>query len=66
MHTYSIEAEDGGAVSYTDNKRLWWTLSLVNPLVPLMGVAGHLITGSELWLLAPLIIMCGRGPMMLP
>ncbi len=64
MHTYSTVTADGATESYTDRKRLWWTLSLLNPLVPLIGVAGHLTTGSELWLLAPLAIMFGLGPLL--
>ena len=63
MHSYSVETTDGVIVTYTDHKRWWWLLSLVNPLIPLAGVAGHLLTGNELWLLAPLVLMFVAGPL---
>ena len=63
MHSYSVETTDGVIVTYTDHKRWCWLLSLVNPLIPLAGVAGHLLTGNELWLLAPLVLMFVAGPL---
>ena len=62
MHTYAIQTDDGLSISYTDNKRWWWLLSLVNPLIPLIGVAGHLWTGNEFWLWVPLLAMFVLGP----
>ena len=62
MHTYTIETPDCRTVSYTDNKRWFWLLSLVNPLIPLVGVSAHAVTGNEFWLLAPLSLMFGMGP----
>ena len=46
MHTYSAETVEGSRETYTDHKRLWWNLSLVNPLVPLFGVANS-VNASE-------------------
>ena len=61
MTTHAIETPEG-TVTYTDHKRWWWLLSLVNPLIPLVGVLGHWLTGSELWLLVPLGMMFIMGP----
>jgi alkane 1-monooxygenase len=62
MHTYTIDNAAGQPVSYTDGKRLWWLLSLVNPLIPLVGVSGHAMTGSQVWLFVPLFLMFVMGP----
>jgi len=51
-----------GTVTYTDRKRWWWFLSLVNPVIPLIGVCGYLLTNSELWLPVPLLLMFVLGP----
>ena len=51
-----------GTVTYTDRKRWWWFLSLVNPVIPLIGVGGYLLTNSELWLPVPLLLMFVLGP----
>ena len=62
MHTYSAERSDGGVDSYVDRKRAWWFLSLANPLLPLVGVAGFLTTQSAVWLVVPLILMFVVAP----
>ena len=41
--------EYNGLVTYQDRKRWFWLLSLVNPLIPLVGIAGQWITGNEFW-----------------
>ncbi len=64
MRSYAIDTQDDGLVTYTDNKRWLWLLSLVNPLIPFVGIAGQVITGNELWLLVPLILMFGMGPLL--
>ena len=63
MQTYAIETSDNGLVTYQDKKRWFWLLSLVNPLVPFVGIAGQLATGNDLWLLVPLGLMFGLGPL---
>ncbi len=63
MPVYATQAADGPVETYIDRKRWWWTLSLANPLVPLLGVAGHWLTGAEGWLLVPLVIMFGLCPL---
>ena len=64
MRSYAIDTPDNGLVTYTDNKRWLWLLSLVNPLIPFVGIAGQVITGNELWLLVPLFLMFGMGPLL--
>ncbi|HIG42307.1 MAG: alkane 1-monooxygenase [bacterium] len=63
MQTYAIETSDNGLVTYQDKKRWFWLLSLVNPLIPFVGIAGQWTTGSELWLLVPLGLMFALGPL---
>jgi len=62
MHSYSVELPDGHRESYTDGKRWWWLLSLVNPMLPLVGVAGYLATQQNLWLVVPLLLMFVVAP----
>ncbi|MFP6807300.1 MAG: alkane 1-monooxygenase [Pseudomonadales bacterium] len=64
MRTYSLEIEDSSIISYTDKKRWWWLLSLVNPLIPFVGIIGHYSTGDPIWLLLPLFLMFGMGPIL--
>jgi len=64
MPTYSIENDDHSVVTYIDKKRWFWLLSLVNPLIPFVGIAGHYSTGNPLWLLLPLVLMFGLGPIL--
>ena len=61
-HVYLAEKSDGTTESYVDKKRWWWTLSLLNPLIPIIGVGGHFLTSHEVWLLLPLVIMFILGP----
>lgn len=64
MRSYSIESSDGSTVPYQDKKRWLWFLSLINPTVPLLGVIGHFLSGDELWLLMPVIVMFAVGPLL--
>jgi len=61
-HFYVAEQSDGTTESYVDKKRWWWMLSLLNPLIPILGIAGHFITSHEVWLLLPLVLMFVLGP----
>ncbi len=54
----------GEPVVYTDRKRLWWMLSLVFPLIPLLGLAAHAWTGHPLALALPLLISYGLMPVL--
>jgi len=64
MTTYSIDTPDTGRVNYTDKKRLWWLLSLANPLIPLVGIVGQYFSGEESWLIVPLALMFVVGPLL--
>ena len=64
MHTDTIDTPDGSSVNYTDKKRIWWLLSLVNPLIPLAGLVGQHFSGSGNWLFVPLALMFVMGPLL--
>ncbi len=64
MRTYAIDTPANGTVTYRDKKRLFWLLSLMNPLIPFVGIAGQIVTGNAIWLLAPLGLMFGMGPLL--
>jgi len=54
MKGYTAVAPDGEAIFYEDRKRWFWTMSLLYPLQPLLGIWLHWLTGAEGWLLLPL------------
>ena len=56
MKAYTAVLPDGEAISYVDRKRWLWTLSVVFPLLPFVGIYLHWTKGSELLLLLPLWI----------
>jgi alkane 1-monooxygenase len=60
--TYTAWDERGAPVQYRDRKRAWWLLSVVYPLLPLLGVAAHAHTGHEIALGLPLLIGYGLMP----
>lgn len=47
----------GSVQSYVDRKRGAWLLSLLFPLLPLLGVGLHGVLGQEAWLLLPLFVV---------
>jgi len=53
--TYTGTGPDGQLVSWRDGKRLGWLLSVVYPLMPLLGVALHAWTGQPIALALPLL-----------
>ena len=53
--TYTGTGPDGQLVRWRDGKRLGWLLSVVYPLMPLMGVALHAWTGQPIALALPLV-----------
>ncbi len=53
-----------GRVAFRDRKRWWWALSVLYPLVPFTGIAGHALTGQPLWLVLPLVIGYGGAPLL--
>lgn len=52
--TYSTIGPDGQRVQWRDGKRLGWLLSVVYPLMPLLGIALHAWTGQAIALALPL------------
>ena len=54
----------GARVQYSDRKRLWWLLSLLYPLGPLVGMAACAWSGYELALALPIVISHGLMPLL--
>lgn len=61
---YTATTPDGRQVSWRDGKRLAWLLSVVYPLVPLLGVLLHARTGEPAMLAVPLLIGYGLMPLL--
>jgi len=53
-----------GRIEYLDRKRVWWTLSVVYPLLPLLGLAAHAATDNQIALGLPLVISYGLMPIL--
>jgi alkane 1-monooxygenase len=49
---------------YHDRKRLWWSLSVVFPLLPFLGMAAHAASGWQIALGLPLLISYGLMPLL--
>lgn len=65
LHTeYTATDGEGRTVRWRDGKRLAWLLSVVYPLVPLLGVALHARTGQPAMLAVPLLIGYGLMPLL--
>lgn len=62
MQGYVATLASGEAIHYVDRKRWLWALSVTFPLQPFIGIALHATTGNELWLLLPLLLNYGLGP----
>jgi len=62
MKPYTTTRPGGESIEYIDRKRLFWALSVLFPLQPFIGIALHWTTGNELWLLLPLLLSYGLGP----
>jgi len=54
MKGYTAELASGEAIHYVDRKRYLWTLSVLYPLQPFLGIWLHATTGDQAWLLLPL------------
>ncbi|MEL7538585.1 MAG: alkane 1-monooxygenase [Pseudomonadota bacterium] len=61
MKTYLYE-KDGTLFEYRDGKRWLWSLSVLYPLSPLLGIAAHQQTGWTWTLALALILSYGLGP----
>jgi alkane 1-monooxygenase len=64
MKGYTATLASGEAVIYFDRKRWLWLMSVLHPLQPLLGIWLHAITGNELWLVFPLLLNYGFGPLL--
>ena len=62
--TYRARDASGAAVEYQDRKRWWWTLSVVYPLLPFLGLYAHAVTGRQIGLGLPLLISYGLMPLL--
>jgi len=56
MKGYTATLPSGEAIYYVDRKRWLWTMSVLYPLQPLLGIWLHFATGVEAWLLLPLFM----------
>ena len=61
---YVAIGPDGERIEYRDRKRWAWSLSVVYPLVPLLGIGAHAATGQPAWLALPLAIGYGLMPLL--
>jgi alkane 1-monooxygenase len=64
MKTYTFDDPELGVVSYTDDKRHLWLLSVLFPLIPLIGMGLMLWTGHEWTLWVPLIFVYAVIPLL--
>lgn len=56
MKGYTATLPNGEAIFYVDRKRWLWTLSVLYPLQPFIGIWLHSVTGVQAWLLLPLFL----------
>ena len=56
MKGYTGTLANGEAIHYVDKKRWLWSLSVLYPLQPLLGIWLHAETGNQAWLLFPLFL----------
>ena len=62
--THIAPQPSGIRIDYVDHKRMWWALSLVFPLMPMLGLAAHAWSGAEIALLLPFLISYGFIPLL--
>jgi alkane 1-monooxygenase len=61
---YLATGPGGERIEYRDRKRRAWSLSVMYPLVPLLGIGMHAATGQPGWLALPLVIGYGLMPLL--
>ena len=64
MKGYTATLENGEAIFYRDRKRWFWSLSVLYPLQPFLGMWLHSRTGNEGWLLLPLALSYVGAPLL--
>lgn len=62
MKNFSATLADGSNIRYVDRKRWLWSLSVLYPLQPFLGIWLHAATGHQAWLLLPLALGYIGGP----
>jgi alkane 1-monooxygenase len=62
MKVYSTTLDTGESIHYVDRKRWLWSLSVLYPLQPFIGIGLHAATGHEAWLLLPLALAYIAAP----
>jgi len=63
MKGYTATLPSGAAIIYIDRKRWLWLMSVLYPLIPLLAIWLHYASGDEIWLLLPLFLNYGLGPL---
>ena len=64
MKGYTATIDTGEAIFYRDRKRWFWSLSVLYPLQPFLGIWLHAETGNEAWLLLPLALGYVAAPIL--
>ena len=64
MKEYTFDDPQLGTVSYVDRKRYLWLLSVMFPLIPIVGMALVLWTGRQWMLWLPLVFVYGVIPLL--
>jgi alkane 1-monooxygenase len=64
MKVFTLERAGEAPISYVDKKRWLWLASLAMPALPLGAIAATLATGSQWFLLAPLVFFYGIVPLL--
>jgi len=64
MKTYTIDDPELGQINYVDGKRYLWMLSVLFPLIPLVGMALMRWSGQEWMLWIPLVFLYAGIPLL--
>ena len=64
MSGYTATLKSGEAIHYRDKKRWLWSMSVLYPLQPFIGIWLYLETGTEAWLLLPLALSYILAPLL--
>ena len=63
-YIYTFIDADGLRAHYQDRKRAWWAMSVVYPLMPLLGLWAHHASGLQIALGLPILISYGLLPLL--
>ena len=64
MKTYTLDHPEFGLIRYTDRKRYLWMLSVLFPLIPMVGMGLVLWSGQQWMLWLPLAFVYGVIPLL--